>query len=893
MRNQLRCGTEGRRQAVKDSSLNGIDYIEIIPSGAPNTAPLIIIRFFKPVSIIGKNNILITGGTRIRDIGIEWAERADKFTLKQQLQVEQQQQLLLLISDHEKEIVDDISSTKDAEYYLIVRPSSDGDFSTYSLKLIFDLDNKETPPKGFDHILSSIDFFFKVECASDFDCSKEHMKKICPPKVVKEPQIDYMAKDFASFRLLVRNRLAQIMPAWKEDNPADIGIVLMEMLAYIGDHLSYYQDAVATEAYLGTSRSRISVKRHARLLDYFINEGCNARACIFIQVDRPFDGNTIPQGTKLLTKGLIDKAIVTAREAEREILEEGAKVFETMHDIKLYSYHNEIQFYTWSESNCCLPQGSTSATLKDYGKRLKLQVGDLLLFEEIRSPSGGEHDEDPSHKHIVRLTKAERNVDELTHTPIIDISWDKKDALPFPLCLSELTKQDGDNADNNNNYDDHCSDIEQEKEQEEQDILKPVSIARGNIVLADHGNTITREPLEGKSKSRKKFRPRLIHKGLTFRGPFDQFSPVSTAFDYNAWDAEPAIYLEELLESAAVRGINAEFGAREDKKEANDKIITRWKPVSDLISSDRFSREFVIEMENDGTAQIRFGDDKQGMNPETSLTDGLDYSAPLYATYRVGNGVEGNIGSKTITRIVDSKRFDTFGIIKVYNPMPTKGAKDPESLDEIVQKAPYAFRKQERAVTEFDYVDILKRRSDIQGAAAKIQWTGSWYTVYIAVDAYGGRKKVDNKFKADLRKFLDNYRSVGSDVEILEPKYVPLLIEVKVYVDEYHDKSEIRKELLELFSNRVLSEGRLGFFHPDNLTFGQSVILSKIYSTIMKVDGVTSTTVTKFSRMDRPNYDYREVGKVEMSLFEIAQLDNDASFPENGRISFVVEESGM
>jgi hypothetical protein len=41
-------------------------------------------------------------------------------------------------------------------------------------------------------------------------------------------------------------------------------IALVELLAYVGDQLSYYQDAVANEAYLETARQRISVKRHTR-----------------------------------------------------------------------------------------------------------------------------------------------------------------------------------------------------------------------------------------------------------------------------------------------------------------------------------------------------------------------------------------------------------------------------------------------------------------------------------------------------------------------------------------------------------------------------------------------------------------------------------------------------
>ncbi len=71
----------------------------------------------------------------------------------------------------------------------------------------------------------------------------------------------------------------------------DLGITLVELLAYAGDYLSYYQDAVATEAYLGTARQRISVHRHARLVDYWMHDGCNARAWLTIStdIDQQFD----------------------------------------------------------------------------------------------------------------------------------------------------------------------------------------------------------------------------------------------------------------------------------------------------------------------------------------------------------------------------------------------------------------------------------------------------------------------------------------------------------------------------------------------------------------------------------------------------------------------------
>ena len=72
------------------------------------------------------------------------------------------------------------------------------------------------------------------------------------------------------------------MPDWQERSAADLGVTLVELLAYVGDHLSYRQDAVATEAYLETARLRTSLRRHALLVDYAMHDGCNARVWLHV-----------------------------------------------------------------------------------------------------------------------------------------------------------------------------------------------------------------------------------------------------------------------------------------------------------------------------------------------------------------------------------------------------------------------------------------------------------------------------------------------------------------------------------------------------------------------------------------------------------------------------------
>lgn len=105
----------------------------------------------------------------------------------------------------------------------------------------------------------------------------------------ERPAIDYLSKDFASFRQVMLDRLSATLPQWEERHLPDLGMTLVDLLAYVGDYLSYYQDAVATEAYLGTARQRISVRRHARLLDYVLHEGCNARTWVHVEVQGEVD----------------------------------------------------------------------------------------------------------------------------------------------------------------------------------------------------------------------------------------------------------------------------------------------------------------------------------------------------------------------------------------------------------------------------------------------------------------------------------------------------------------------------------------------------------------------------------------------------------------------------
>ncbi len=964
----LSCNNERRRQKVRKDRLYGLDHIEV----DDYDHRILKVHFIgKAPKSIPLQNIRIEGGRRIRGI------KAVKIEIQRK-------------------------DGPDADDCMKITVDKPGDFSIYTLHLAALDGNGEPSGKpfdGFDPCYAQLEFSFKAGCTNDLDCKRQ---AICPSKKRPEPEINYLAKDYASFRQLILDRLSLIMPDWTERHIPDTNLALVEILAYVGDYLSYYQDAVATEAYLATSRQRISVRRHVRLVDYMMHEGCNSRAWVCVKSNEdlelpardiyfitgfdaafagpvlsPEDLRNIPSNNYEVFEPLVFDPVPSTLDSEdirgiyslviklkkpedllsrclreelsartRELLDtynafspstplpndptadlkqalicdlnrlinvgnisrkslEDAYPAEIIGNqkISIYASHSKIQFYTWGDKECCLLKGATRATLFDgwmpveskpetpgqyqkeeYRKEayksqepkrlLNLKVGDILIFEEVIGPKTGDKaDADPSHRHAVRLIKEpQKGIDPLKqkvpghelemNALVLEIEWDHRDALPFPVCISTLTQE--------------CN------------LIEDVSVARGNVILVDHGSTVAAESLGSVPTGEaskvcdcnglisevagrpSKYNPCLQRYPLTFSKPLEKDASARDTLSQKTACPDLKVTCAKARPQVKLIGMPS----------LCQRAFLEWSARRDLLSSHSQDRHFVAEIDDDGRAHLRFGDGDLGKIP----VRGMEFQA----TYRIGNGVSGNVGSEMISCIV-FRRDRQEGITLIRNPLPAEGGMDPETLDEVKLLAPGAFRKNlQRAVTADDYARLAECNPRVQKAAATLIWTGSWYEALVAIDQLG-KVEPDQDLLDEVEKYLEGYRRLGHDLRVMRASHIPLDITINVCLKSHYQRGHVKAALLDLFSNRILPDGSMGFFHPDNLSFGDGIYPSKIVAATQAVDGVENITVTKLERFGvGPNHEI-ENGILSLGPLEIAQVDNDPSFPENGRFTIEIQ----
>jgi hypothetical protein len=700
-------------------------------------------------------------------------------------------------------------------------------------------------------------FSFKVNCPNPFDC---RVDVECAQGAADYSGIDYRARDFESYRLALLDFAAARWPDWTERHRADVGIMLLELMATLGDELAYYQDRVAWEAYLQTATQPRSARAHARLVDYETAPALAPWTWLDVQVNALAGdpAGALAAGTPVWAETLAGERV--GYEIGRGLADIRAGV-----SYAVDSAINAPEAHLWTEDEVCLPAGATDLYVKG-------AVADLLeLLEQLddgtpartillcTDPQGPDAGARPAHRVLMRMIGAEETFDPLTEEAITRLWFDPAVPTPVDLDLESLT-------------------------------------VHGNLLPATAGEYRSFDAVIGAAGDVPAIVPDEVRDELVAAveraGPGDH--PVHRLFleethvyglcwlspDGTAAAALPEVDVAEmrwdgteLVEEEPWTWRRSLLGSASSLPDSTDYTIEdgRWgqvrefhRPLGDVVHRDYAGA--------DGQT-LRFGDGELGLSPARGTI--------FRVQYRIGGGRRANVGPGAIRHIGD---LPPDLAVSLSNPLAVDAGTDAETLEQVRRDAPEAWKAiTYRAVRPEDYEEAAERLDWVDHAGSRSLWTGSWLSMFTTPDP---RDMADlpTQRRAELEIWLDRFRQTGRDSRVSDPLYADLDLEIHICVSPDSERSDVARRV-----KRRLTGGEGSFFDPDARTFGDTVERARLEAAIHEVPGVRAVSSIRHRR--RGWFGWRELGTRYRpdGAAEIIRVEDEPARPERGSILLLME----
>lgn len=734
-----------------------------------------------------------------------------------------------------------------------------GDYSTYTLDLVWDASR-------IDPFFSSLGFKFRPGCFTN-DCAPTLPGRPAQPG----PSIDYLAKDYESFRHTLMVAMAERVPGWQSTSEADHDQVLIDLFAAAADELSDYQDRVMGEAHLATTRQRVSLARHARLMDYHLHEGNQASTWLALEIAAGQAPFRLDSQQLVAWTGALGKLPESVSFASREhwLPPPQRQRFDPL--------VNQLRLHTWSHAQPALAAGSTSAdvvpvvagagqaeadALRDLVRSGQLRQ--ILVTERLNPLTGRTPGRNPRKRQLLRLRAgasgafaAQTINDPLTNTFAVRLHWRAEDALRFDYSFTTF-----------------CAGVPTDD----------VSMFHGNLLPVHAGapmQVFFHEPGSSLVADTASVKQRY----------FQRLNGDGTGFDWvlAALPEGPLAYLPTPPggEVPAQSTLHVEVAIPSAGSDV-------WDEFESLVHSDDSAERgdhFMVETDERRRSTLRFGNGRNGVL--------LPQGAVVHAQYQIGGsggrggggaggGTAGNIGADQLLFSAPLTGALGGAIARVWNPFDVSDGRDPETPEKVRRNAPEAFRaRQLRAVTLADYVKRAEEVPGVARAVARYAWTGSWRTVRVTVDP-AGTTTLQEPLREAIAAHLEAVRLIGEDIELRPPRFVALDIRVIVCARPDVWREDLRFVLDQEFSDSWTSDGRRGFFHPDEWSFGQALHRSQIEGRLQQIAGIEHVVSIAMKRFATPLPAQSNIEQLEMRFDEVVLLANDPDHLEQGLIRFDV-----
>ncbi|MEO7070910.1 MAG: hypothetical protein ABI131_10510 [Nostocoides sp.] len=689
----------------------------------------------------------------------------------------------------------------------------------------------------------------RPECGDVPDC----IAVPAAPAPLTAPDYDTLARDYTGLRAMLVDRLGALQPAY-DSSPADHTITLLELMAHLGDLLSYRQDRLATETWLGTARRRASVTRHARLVDFAVPPAISAETVVQVQVTHP--NLTATDASFIVLQG----DLATDASANPDI-EPGAACFTVELDApqQVFASHGEVALHDWGEVDAVLPIGATSTVLvrppasDPTPLATWLAPGALLGFEVVDPgppgqqatwttrgqnwpPDDGSAGQTrmPLASHpaqVVTLTHVVAMTDPLAPTlPLVRVFWDASEALTAAVPVSVAT-----------------------------DAGSPrVGVARLGLRAAHHGL-----PVDGP-------------------GALAPFDPLTG----DAPDPAVTEVGDYWLTRATAAGLSSAPGGRPWQVDTRiglpSGVPVEATRVTSLLRAPSDGFAVVVDVDDDDPPRLRFHTGAIGLVPPSD--------SAVTVRYQIGSGPAGAIAANTLTRLMRTTTplgqpvvwLEAGAGVTARNLTPGAGGEEAMGLDVVRRDAPQAYAAvPRRAVLVSDLPPFALAVPGVERTAAHRDWSGSWPVGVVAVETTTDHD--DPGVDLAVGQVMEAVRMAGTEVVTLPATPIGLLIALTVCLTPSTESATARLRIL-----ATLRPGQPGaVFSADAHTLGSAVYTSTVVAAVAAVPGVDAVRVTEARRLADPPGQNDSV--LRMAPDEIAVCDDDAAAPERGRIELTIE----
>lgn len=665
-------------------------------------------------------------------------------------------------------------------------------------------------------------FTFFIDCETG-DCHPSTLLATVEP--LQPPAIDARYKDFRGFMRMLSEWVRVANPDWADLAPASQERMLMELLAHQGDMLSYYQDRVANEAFLATASQRHSLRQHATLLGHPVYEGEAAQTMLAFETTV---AGFVPAGLSVENRRLHGERVVIFYVRERTRIDPA----NNSAALTIAAWPGAASATIPADASTLLLWGQGSALLA--GMPFAFVQGDwsqVVTLTRVRLLDLPGWVADPSQP----LATVPRPLTEIQFQPPLERAlrpWDA--AVPLRLYTNLAGASHG--ARRVSWINPSPAPTPGDPVPAPDDIILPLNRRNSIVVAVPRGGVMVSqlrafEVPEGP----------VIHE----RDASGRSVPVIGVFvDDELWTHEPHLH-----------------------------------------QSQSFDTHYSAGADNSGQLWLEFGDGVRGRDIEVDPTTGRPL-VPIRLVYRIAEPLDGNCARDTLTEVVAPVEagFAGLGVVSISNVTPGTGGRRKDSLDEIREGVPMSLRhgRLERAVALADYAAIARTVPGVSRAAAKALG-GPFNTVLVLIDA-DNEAMLTVELRDRVWQRLEETRMAGREHFVAPAEYVPLRVELILCIQPEFLRHQVRDRVLAQL--RPGTDERPGYFHPDNLSFGQDLEAGDLMAFVQSVPGVRSVKVTAFCRLKAQVVTVED--RILFGSTEVARLDADEDFPENGVLKLSV-----